>query len=271
MSSLKELFGFVRLRIRGGPNKGRWWSATSGSRYLRGDFVRGKASCLERLVQPGEVVWDIGAHRGFTVLVESRVVGPHGRVFAFEPNPESRRLLERHLRWNHVSNATVFPWAMGKSDGTTPFGWERRNPDAATLPALEKRSSSLACHLGGEGHVVEVRHVDGLIARGVAPAPTMLKIDVEGADLDVLEGASGLLAREPRLAIVLATHNAALHDACCARLRRDGFEIIEAANVATGRRDGWAAIGDADLLAFKPARPVPELVKSAFAAISIHG
>lgn len=271
MSLLKDLLGHVRLRIRSGPNQGRWWSATSGSRYLRGDFVRGKASCLQQLLQPGEVVWDIGAHRGFTVLVESRSVGPQGRVVAFEPNPESRRLLERHVRWNLASNVTVFPWAMGRHDGTTTFGWERRNPDAATLPALEKRSSSLACHLGGEGHTVEVRHVDGLIARGIAPAPTLMKIDVEGADLDVLEGASGLLAREPRLAIVLATHTPALHDACCERLRRDGFEVVEAANVATGKQQGWAAIGDADLLAFKPARGVSAGIRSAFAAINLHG
>ena len=271
MSFLKDLFSRIPLRIRNGPNQGRLWSATSGSRYLRGDFVRGKASCLERLIQPGEVVWDIGAHRGFTVLVESRVVGPSGRVFAFEPNPESRRILERHLRWNHVANATVFPWAMGKANGTTTFGWERKNPDAATLPALEKRSSSLACHLGGEGHVVEVRHVDGLIASGSVPAPTLMKIDVEGADLDVLDGASGLLSREPRLAIVLATHNASLHDACCSRLRRDGFEIVEAANVATGKREGWAVIGDADLLAFKPGRGVSSELRQAFGAINIHG
>lgn len=271
MSALKTLFSHLRLPIRQGPNKGRWWSATSGTRYLRGDFVRGKASCLERLLRPGEIVWDIGSHRGFTVLVESRVIGPKGHVFAFEPNPDSRRLLELHLKWNRVANATVFPWAMGRQDGEMTFGWERKNPDATTLPELEKRGSSLACHLGGEGHTVEVHHVDGLIAAGIASSPTLLKIDVEGADLDVLEGASALLAREPQLAIVLATHNAELHDACCARLRRDGFEIVEAENVSVGKRDGWAAIGDADLLAFKPARAVPEDLKAAFAAINLHG
>lgn len=271
MTLLKRLFSHIRLRIRSGPNQGLWWSATSGSRYLRGDFVRGKATCLQRLVLPGEVVWDIGSHRGFTVLVESRVVGPSGRVFAFEPNPESRGLLERHVRWNHLRNVTVFPWAMGRSEGQMTFGWERRNPDAAMLPALEKRSSSLACHLGGEGHTVRVRHVDGIIAEGTAPAPTLLKIDVEGAELDVLEGASTLLAREPGLAIVLATHSPAVHEACCERLRREGMEVVEAENVATGRREGWGAVGDTDVLAFKPGRNVPSGVKTAFAAIDLHG
>jgi len=271
MSLLKKLFGFVRLRIRSGPNQGLWWSATSGSRYLRGDFVRGKASCLQRLAMPGEVVWDIGSHRGFTVLVESRAVGPSGRVVAFEPNPESRRLLEMHLRWNRTANVTVFPWAMGDGEGEMSFGWERKNPDAATLPALEKRSSSLACHLGGEGHRVRMRHVDGIIRDGSAPAPTLMKIDVEGAELGVLEGASALLASEPRLAIVLATHGPAVHDACCERLRREGMEVVEAENVAMGKRDGWGAIGDADVLAFKPGRAVVSDVKSAFAAIGLHG
>lgn len=271
MSFLKDLLSHLRRRIRSGPNRGLWWSATSGSRYFRGDFVPGKAACLQRLARPGEVVWDIGSHRGFTVLVESRAVGPSGRVFAFEPNPESRLLLERHLRWNQVTNATVFPWALGRRDGERTFGWERRNPDASLLPVLEKRSSSLACHLGGEGHTVQVRHVDGLIADGTAPAPTLLKIDVEGAELEVLEGASALLAREPQLALVLATHSPAIHDACCERLRREGLEVIEAENVATGRRLGWSAIGDADVLALKPGRPVPADLKTAFAAINLHG
>ena len=193
MSVLKKILRHVRLPIRRGPNAGRWWSVSTGSRYLRGDFVKGKASCLERLICPGETVWDIGAHRGFTVLVESRVVGPTGRVFAFEPNPDSRGLLELHLKWNAVTNAKVFPYAMGRQDGEMSFGWAR-DPSQTTLPALEKRASTLACHLGGEGHTVQVRHVDGLIAAGAAPAPTLMKIDVEGAELDVLDGAAALLS-----------------------------------------------------------------------------
>ncbi len=237
---------------------------------MRGDFVKGKASCLEQLLRPGETVWDVGAHRGFTVLVESRVVGPAGRVFAFEPNPDSRDLLKLHLKWNGVTNAQVFPFAMGAHDGEMSFGWAR-DPNTTTLPALEKRASTLACHLGGDGFTVPVRHVDGLIASGIAPSPTLLKIDVEGAELDVLEGASALLAREPQLALVLATHTPALHEACCIRLRRDGFEIIEAANVATAKRDGWAAVGDADVLAYRPVRGVSTEVRAAFAAIDLHG
>ena len=79
------------------------------------------------------------------------------------------------------------------------------------------------------------------------------------------------LAREPRLAIVLATHNPAIHDACCDRLRREGMEVVEAENVATGRREGWGAVGDADVLAFKTARQVPQDLRAAFAAIDLHG
>jgi FkbM family methyltransferase len=270
VSVLKKILRHVRLPVRHGPNAGRWWSVSTGSRYLRGDFVKGKASCLERLLRPGETVWDIGAHRGFTVLVETRVVGSTGRVFAFEPNPESRNLLELHLKWNGVTNAKVYPYAMGRTDGEMSFGWAR-DPSQTTLPALEKRASTLACHLGGEGHTVPVRYVDGLIAAGIAASPTLMKIDVEGAELDVLEGAAALLQREPQLALVLATHTPALHDACCALLRRDGFEIVEAANVATARREGWAAVGDADVLAFRPARGVPADVCAAFAAIDLHG
>ncbi len=270
MSPLKKILRCLRLPIRHGANQGRWWSVATGARYLRGDFVRGKAAFLQRLIRPGETVWDVGAHRGFTVLVESRAVGPAGKVFAFEPNPDSREFIGLHLKWNRVTNATVFPWAMGRAEGEMSFGWDRDHA-AATLPALQKRGSTLACHLGGEGLRVPVKNVDALIAAGTASAPSVMKIDVEGAELDVLEGAAGLLAREPQLAIVLATHTPALHEACCARLRHEGFEVVEAENCAVAKREGWAAIGDADVLAYRPARGLTEADRAAFAAINLHG
>lgn len=260
MSFLKEIFLHVRLPIRRGPNQGRKWSVSTARNYFYGRFVPGKAACLPQLLLAGETVWDIGAHCGYTVLIASQAIGAAGRCVAFEPNPRNRRLLELHLQWNHTTNVSVLPYAMSGADGEMSFGWEGN-----------QRASSISSHLGGAGWKVPVRHVDGLIASGEAPAPTFLKIDVEGAELELLHGAARLLANEPQLLIILSTHTAALHDACSALLRAAGFVIIETSAVALARAEGWASLGDVDLLAYRPAREVSAAAQSAFAAIGRHG
>ncbi len=260
MSFLKKLFLHLRLPIRRGPNRGRRWSVSTARNYFYGRFVPGKAACLPQLLRAGEIVWDIGAHCGYTVLIESAAVGPGGRVVACEPNPRNRQLLDLHLKWNHTANVAVLPYAISGADGQFSFGWERN-----------QRASSISSHLGGTGWQVPVRHIDGLIASGEAPAPTFLKIDVEGAELELLRGAVRLLANEPHLLIILSTHTAELHDACSTLLRAAGFVIIETSAVALAHTEGWPALGDVDLLAYRPAREVSAVARAAFAAIGRHG
>jgi len=260
MSLLKKLFLHVRLQIRRGPNQGRLWSVTTGKNYFYGRFVPGKAACLTQLLHAGETVWDIGAHRGYTVLIESQAIGPGGRCVAFEPNPQNRHLLGLHVKWNCTANVTILPYAVSGADGELSFGWEDH-----------QGASSISSHLGGKGWKVPVRHVDGLIASGEAPAPTVLKIDVEGAELELLRGAARLLAHEPNLLIILSTHTAELHDSCCTLLRTAGFVIIETSAVALARAEGWASLGDVDLLAYRPTRTVSPAAQAAFAAIGRPG
>jgi FkbM family methyltransferase len=257
---LKALFRHVRLPIQRGPNRGRLWSITTGKNYFYDRFVPGKAACLPLLLRRGDVAWDIGAHCGYTALVESAAVGPEGRVIAFEPNPRNRELLSLHLRWNGADNATVLPYAMSAEDGEMSFGWNEN-----------QRASSIASHLGGSGWTVAVRHIDGLIAAGTLPAPQLIKIDVEGAEADLLRGARCLLAGDAPLVIVLSTHTAELHDTCCAILRAARFEIVETAAVNLARVEGWGALGDVDLLAWRPTARISPEAQTAFGRIGRKG
>ncbi len=63
---------------------------------------------LQRLVRAGNVVADVGANIGYHTLILSRLVGPSGKVFAFEPNPLSRARLEANLAANNCCNVQVF-------------------------------------------------------------------------------------------------------------------------------------------------------------------
>ena len=72
-------------------------------------------------VAPGDVFFDLGAYVGPFTLLAARLVGPEGRVVAFEPDPRARAVLERNLAANGVANVTVVPCAVGDRHGKVRF------------------------------------------------------------------------------------------------------------------------------------------------------
>jgi FkbM family methyltransferase len=151
--------------------------------YWTGAYERAVQDVLVELVQPGDVVWDIGAHVGYFTLLLSHLVGPSGKVVAFEPVSDNRLRLEESLRLNGVANVVVRCEAAGSSCGQV---------------MLHSRGSSLTWTLRGDEvdptAVLSVPSVtlDEVAAKGEPPA--LLKIDAEDAEVDVLRGATTLLA-----------------------------------------------------------------------------
>ncbi|HEX6748133.1 MAG TPA: FkbM family methyltransferase [Longimicrobium sp.] len=132
--------------------------------------------------KPGAVALDVGANVGAYALLLGQWVRPRGRVYAFEPASEAFRGLSEHVRLNGLA-AVVTPVraAVAASTGT------------ATL-AVDGLSGGN--RLGGEGggETVQTVAVDEFCAREEI-TPSFLKIDVEGAELDVLRGARETIAR----------------------------------------------------------------------------
>jgi len=141
---------------------------------------------LRQLVRPGDVVLDVGANIGELTTVMSRLVGPAGRVYAFEANPACLPRLRRVLRLSRVRNAVVVHAAVGEQDErpirlysddrpNTSFKMSSRSPDW-----LEETRP---------GRVFEVRSLtlDRFCERrGLRLA--LAKIDVEGFEREVLIG-----------------------------------------------------------------------------------
>jgi FkbM family methyltransferase len=152
------------------------------------------------MVRPGDVVFDIGAHIGTYSVIASRLVGPAGRVVAYEPVAFTRAYLERHLEWNAAAaNTVVRPVCCADRTGTAPFHFR---------PGQAEGMNGLVPVPGFEVSEVELTTVD-VEARSLGLTPDVLKIDVEGAELDVLKGAEDVLRRHgPRLSLSL--HPAAL-------------------------------------------------------------
>ena len=174
---------------------GAWWLAWNdvvGKAVLKGTFEGAECGFLLRLLGPGMIVLDIGAHHGYYTLLASRRVGESGRVFAFEPSPRERQKLRWHLRWNHCSNVEVVDGALGLRAGEAEF---------FLAPGRETGCNSLRPP-GIRGTPKKLRvtidTLDGFLSRGGIARVDFLKLDVEGAELSVLEGGEHLLSRKPR-------------------------------------------------------------------------
>ena len=149
--------------------------------------------------RPGDVALDVGGCWGDTALWLAHHVGEQGRVHTFEPTPRNRALLQRNLDLNpHLADrVTVWGDPLAPTAGETV--WVRD-----TVSAGAQMQGELP---GGDPHgrdAVELRTetIDALVARGELERVDFLKVDVEGADVGVLEGAAQTLAEQrPRLAL----------------------------------------------------------------------
>ena len=202
----------MKLPIVAGRLRGRWWLPASRGKVLRilnGTYEREQTRLFERHLRPGATVLDVGAHVGYYTLLSSVLVGDAGRVHAFEPNPANAEFLRRHVRINRRSNVQVEQAAVSDRAGTARFDFG---------------TGSGTGHLADAG-ALEVRTVqldDYCTTNGLAPSA--IKIDVEGAELSVLEGGRETLARH-RPVIFLSTHGAEVHRASLQVLRGLGYAL----------------------------------------------
>jgi FkbM family methyltransferase len=186
-----------------GQLRGYRWTAGAGNKScILGTFGVPKQSLLCSLVTPGATVIDVGAHSGFYTLLLSRLVGPQGKVLAFEPLPGNLRYLNDHIRLNEISNVTVHDAAVGEAPGTARF-----------QPGMNSYTGALS----PDGSLdVSVVSLDDLRDGGAMPKADLIKIDVEGGEHQVLQGARRLI-REAQPVLIIATHSErAEHD--CVRL-----------------------------------------------------
>lgn len=206
---LKRLLTPVTLRIRGGPLEGLRWSPASGSRFIRGDYESYNLPAFLEAVNEGDVVFDVGAHVGYFTAIASLRVGPDGRVVAFEPRPVNLGLLRRHVEVNDLDNVTVVDAGVGSGSGIAHF---------------EEGTGSGTGKIAEEGALtVRVVRLDDVVGEDDLPEPDFIKIDVEGGEMDVLQGARGLLERaRPRL--LVGIHGPAMRESCMALLDELGYE-----------------------------------------------
>ena len=198
--------------ILAGPNRGlRWRVGACDHGCWLGSFEFEKQQRIRGRLREGMSVFDIGAHVGFYTLVASRAVGDSGKVFAFEPWPANVVDCLAHVRMNQLDNVVVVPAAVGATTGLASF-------------AAGESSSTGRLARVDTGVRVPCVTLDGLLATGRFPVPDVIKVDVEGAELQVLEGSQKLL-RQHATTWFVALHSFDQKSACLRLLGDAGYAI----------------------------------------------
>jgi FkbM family methyltransferase len=176
-------------RVVGGPLVVRWEgmqlavapdSPSAAAAYYFGRPDWWEFDFLERFLRGGDCVLDVGANVGVYALFMAKLVGPHGRVLACEPDPDNAAALRANLSRNAFAHVQLVDAAVGESQGSVGF------------VAGQRTQSRIA--RGGEATnaVAALTTVDALCAD---QAPLFAKIDVEGAEDAVLRGAREVMRR----------------------------------------------------------------------------
>jgi FkbM family methyltransferase len=156
---------------------------------------------VRRLVGPGQVCMDAGANVGWYTVLLASLVGPGGRVHAFEPEPEAAAQLEEHVKLNGVFQQCALNQA---ALGRTPAGQQRMYSTVSGLYSSLFRPEQPAdrAHETQTTYAVPMESIDSYTRRRDIQAIDFLKVDVEGSEQDLLVGAADFFDRSPRLPII---------------------------------------------------------------------
>jgi FkbM family methyltransferase len=176
------------LPILSGPGRGlRINLHGSAVAFATGTAERPVQEALMRELKPGATFFDIGANVGFVTIIAARLVGPSGRVVAFEPVPENVAAIRENLALNRIDWVEVHETAIAREAG-------RASLIVSDVSAFSRLSTTNVPTGAREQIEVAVNSIDEFLAGGIEPVPDVVKIDVEGAELEVIEGMQATLA-----------------------------------------------------------------------------
>jgi FkbM family methyltransferase len=169
-----------------------------GTRRIRLSVVAGNRRVhrlIDAATQPGALIVDVGAHTGFNTVHAAQRVGTHGRVVAVEPTDDARAVLLENINANHLTNVTVWAGAAGAARGEREF-FVRGGVSAVNSLFRESFYAPVTSIVR-----VAVAPLDEI----VEGTPDLVKIDVEGGELEVLAGMTRMLG-SPGIQLIVEWH-----------------------------------------------------------------
>lgn len=169
----------------------------SESLKMEGTWEKEETALFESIVTPGMTVLDVGANVGYYTLLASRLVGPQGKVIAFEPEPLNFELLIRNILENRSANVTAWPYAVGSALGYADLNlsWPASTGSHSIAYQPKGGSSKLRVVLVG---------LDDFLDPSLWP--DVIKMDIEGAEIFALEGMKKILAHKKLKALFVESN-----------------------------------------------------------------
>ncbi len=206
------------------PRTHFYWDLSTGL------YEKEVVDLIEGFLRPGMTFVDLGANIGYHSILASRLVGPTGKVYAFEPDPYTFEYLAKNCAANQCGNVELVNAAMTDQCGMAPFfsaGWGSF--------VLSHGAPQLPNSLSGASSPLRVRTTtaDAFFAARGWPRIDLIKMDIEGSEGVALEGMADLSSRNPELRIVIEFNPSAM--------RRAGMSAAGLANalVRLGVRESY--------------------------------
>jgi FkbM family methyltransferase len=197
-----------------------------------GNLESAVQEAMVRHLGPGDVFYDIGANLGFFSLLAAHLSGlREGRVYAFEAAPDNAEAIRRNAALNEIANVEVIGKAVSDRAGR------------GRLQVVDDQSWSKLIEYGEHPLTervidVELVAIDDLIRSGGLRPPAVVKIDVEGAEIAVLEGMRETIERH-RPAIICELHGT--HSEFVAAMEAHGYRLINLEGTIPVRDEGASA------------------------------
>lgn len=187
----------IWVQVKAGPAKGIWLrlNPRTGQDYLSGQAEAASQQVLAERLRSGDVFYDLGSNIGLFSLLAARLVGESGKVFSFEPDSEIAARLRENAERNAATNVSVTEVGVWSSSGMQNFV-------PAGVASPDHGTGSFVAQ--GPGTRVRCVSLDDFAASHAPPAA--IKCDVEGAEVEVLKGATHVL-KSQRPWVLCETHS----------------------------------------------------------------
>ena len=173
-----------------------WFDKHTSNGFILGFYEEKLVKILQEHIKAGSVFYDLGAHWGYFSILASAIVKDNGKVYSFEPIPYNFARLQKNIGINCTVNIEAFNLAISDKEGVSLFS-NTEDSFANTYVDSESRN---------DGIQVTTIDLNSFISKNEARPPDFMKIDVEGAEMDVLNGGKVSIEKY-RPVIHLSTHD----------------------------------------------------------------
>jgi FkbM family methyltransferase len=184
-------------------------------------YERRKISVIKYFLKPGMTFIDVGSNKGDFSLIAARIMNGEGSILAFEPEPRNCIWTRKSIELNRYKNIQLFEIALGEHNETAKLFLGEKSGWHSLVPSLPSRNMGVI--------EVQKRTLDAVLEECSTKKVDMMKIDVEGFELMVLNGAYRTLINNPDMTILLDIHPHLGVDPSevCNFLRGLGFSIYQ--------------------------------------------